>query len=85
MKYKPICAVLTPDEGIRYFPSHDPVLALNGAPIAINLSIKNGGGGTDQVQLRLCQRCGVAYVEQHAKTFQQEAALKTPIEPETQH
>lgn len=65
MNFRPLCIVRTPDDGIRFFEAHDPVRAIAGAPITVNLKLENPLGN-DFAVLRICGRCGVVYLDSHA-------------------
>ena len=80
MRFRQLCVVLTPDEGIRYFANHDPLLVTTGAPMTLNLNLQNGPA-KDSAVLRICQRCGVVYLDSHAKTFAHPPPQQPPPQP----
>jgi hypothetical protein len=69
MKLRPVCVVVTQDDAIKYYKTHDPITAKTKAqakPSPLRMSLNYEG---TQVQLHFCKRCGVAYVEAHSITF----------------
>lgn len=77
---RPVCVVLTEDNAIKCFDKHDPYTSrADGKPLTLNLNYNDVG---QALHLRLCQRCGVAYVESSTVTFDQPSpgAVKSPQE-----
>jgi len=73
MKTRPVCVVLTQDDAVKYFGSHDPIM--NPAGGAFGLNIK---ADPTSVLLHFCKRCGVAYVDAHTITFAEASPDSVP-------
>lgn len=70
-----LCAVRTPDNAVKFFDSHDPIPAKTGGHVTLNLNFQE-----QTVAVRLCRRCGVAYVESESITYDKpgETAVTSP-------
>ncbi len=76
-----ICIVLTKDGGVKHFDAHEPVLVSPNMPLNFIIAAPPQPTQNTRVRLRVCQRCGVTYLDGIERDFKEEAAKKPSVPP----